>query len=115
MLHILSSANITRCHFSSNWASGDGGAIYVATKSELRAFDSQFKLNVATHGGSIAVRISDSLIESCGFSSNTASLSGGCMSFEAANVTVQRSNLSDAEVEMEDQCRCHPAPHNLRL
>ena len=97
MLRTLSAANITRCHFGSNYASGDGGAIYVATKSELRVFDSEFTLNAAEKGGSLAAYMSDSLIESCSFTSSNASQEGGCIHLKVANMTMNQSYLSGCE------------------
>ena len=94
MLQTFSHANITRCHFRLNHASGEGGAIYVATKSQLRIFDCTFTMNRAKSGGSIAVYMGDSLIESCSFITENASRDGGCIHLNAANVTVKRSNLS---------------------
>ena len=96
-LWTLSAANITRCHFTSNYASGDGGAIYVATRSELEIFDSEFTLNAADNGGSVAAYMSDSLIESCSFTSSNASEDGGCIYLKVANVTMKQSNLSGCE------------------
>ena len=93
-LWTLSLANITRCHFTSNYASGDGGAIYVAARSELEIFNSEFTLNSAENGGSFAVFMSDSLIESCNFTSSNAFQDGGCIYLKAANVTMKQSNLS---------------------
>ena len=94
MLQTFSHANITRCRFRLNHASGDGGAIYVATKSELKLFDSEFMMNRAKNGGSIAVYLGDSLIELCSFITENASKDGGCIHLNAANVTVKQSNLS---------------------
>ena len=96
-LWTLSAANITRCHFTSNYASGDGGAIYVATRSELKIGDSEFILNSAENGGSFAAYMSDSLIESCSFTSSKASRDGGCIHLKAANVTMKHSTLSQCE------------------
>ena len=94
MLQTFSHANISRCHFRLNHASGEGGAIYVATKSELKVFGSEFMMNRAKNGGSVAVYLGDSLIESCSFITENASENGGCVHVKAANVTVKRSNLS---------------------
>ena len=93
----FSSANITKCHFYSNHAPGDGGAIYVTMKSKLRVFDSEFEQNRATNGGSLGVHVSDCVIESSDFTSDNASHYGGCVSMIAANVTITRSNLSGCE------------------
>ena len=97
MLLTFSPVKITRCHFTSNYASGDGGAIYVATQSDLRVFDSEFMFNSAKNGGSVAVYMGDSLIESCSFTSGNASRDGGCIHLKAANVTMKQSNLSGCE------------------
>ena len=97
MLLTFSPANITRCHFSYNHASRDGGAIYSTTKSELTVFDSEFTFNSAKNGGSVAVYMSDSLIESSSFTSSNASRDGGCIYLKAANVTMKQSNLSGCE------------------
>ena len=94
MLQTFSHANITRCRFRLNYASGEGGAIYVATKSELKVFDSEFTMNRAKNGGSIAVFMGNSLIESCSFITENASKDGGCIHLKSANVTVKQSNLS---------------------
>ena len=94
MLQTFSHANITRCHFRLNHASGEGGAIYVAAKSELRIFDCTFTTNRAENGGSVAVFMGNSLIESCNFITENASEDGGCIHLNAANVTAKRSNLS---------------------
>ena len=94
MLQTFSHANITRCHFRLNHAWGEGGAIYVVTKNKLIAFDSEFMMNRAKNGGSIAVYLGDSLIESCNFITENASEDGGCIHSNAANVTVKRSNFS---------------------
>ena len=94
VLQTFSHANITRCHFRLNHASGEGGAIYVVIKSKLKVFHSEFMMNRAKNGGSVAVFMGDSLIESCSFSSENASKDGGCIHLNAANVTVKQSNLS---------------------
>ena len=94
MLQTFSHAKITRCRFRLNHVSGDGGAIYAATKSELKLFDSEFMMNRAKNGGSIAVYLGDSLIELCSFITENASRDGGCIHLNAANVTVKQSNLS---------------------
>ena len=94
MLQTFSHANITRCRFRLNYASGEGGAISVATKSELRVFDSEFMMNRAKNGGSVAGYMGDSLIESCSFITENAYKDGGCIHLNAANVTVKQSNLS---------------------
>ena len=97
MLYSFSSANISKCHFSFKHAPGDGGAIYVIMKSELKVFDSEFVENRATNGGSLGAHVSDCLIESSNFTSNYASHYGGCVSLVAANVTIKRSKLSGCE------------------
>ena len=56
-------------------------------------------LNTAKSGGSIAFYMSDSLIDSCSFTSSNASRFGGCIYLEAANVTVKHSNLSRCRSE----------------
>ena len=94
MLGALSNANITRCRFRANHATREGGAIYVATKSELRLFNSEFRMNRAKNGGSVAVYTGYSLIESCSFLSEKASKDGGCIQLKAGNVTVKRSSFS---------------------
>ena len=94
MLQTFSHVNITRCHFRLNHACGEGGAIYVATKSKLKVFNSEFMINRAKNGGSVAVFMGDSLIESCSFINENASKDGGCIHLNAANVTVKQSNLS---------------------
>ena len=94
MLQTLSHTNITRCHFRANHATGEGGAIYIATQNKLRVLDSEFRMNRANSGGSIAVYMGDSLIESCSFISESASEVGGCIQLKAANVTIKRSSLS---------------------
>ena len=91
---MLTSANITRCHFIGNKASGDGGAIYVTMKSELNVYDSKFTLNTALSGGSMAVVMSKSLVESCEFASGNASLAGGCILCKASNGTVKQTQFS---------------------
>ena len=91
---MLTSANITRCHFIGNKASGDGGAIYVTMKSELNVYDSEFTMNTASSGGSMAVVMSKSLVESCEFASGNASEAGGCIALQAANGTVKQSQFS---------------------
>ena len=105
MLHTLSSANITRCQFSSNHASGDGGAIYAAIKSELRVFYSKFTLNRAKRAGPIFVYMSDSLLEFCSFTSSKALEDGGCIHLKTANVTIKHSNLS----------RCRSQSHGISV
>ena len=97
MLQTLSHANITRCRFRVNHASRDGGAIYVATKTELRLCDSEFTRNRAKNGGSVAVYMAYSLIESCSFTSENASKQGGCFYLNFANVIVKESNLSECK------------------
>ena len=87
-------ASIIDCHFRANNASGSGGAIYVSVRSKLKVINSQFTLNKAKEGGSIAVFGGDSLIERCNLTSNTASLDGGCISLYAANMTVKHSHFS---------------------
>ena len=94
MLNLFSSANITKCHFSSNHAPGDGGAIYVTMKSELRVSHSEFVQNTATNGGSLGVYLGHCVIVSSNFTYNNASNYGGCVSLIAANVTIKRSKLS---------------------
>ena len=63
-------------------------------RSKLKVINSQFTLNKAKEGGSIAVFGADSLIESCNLTSDTASLDGGCISLYAANMTVKHSHFS---------------------
>ena len=97
LLRTLSAANITRCLFRSNRASGDGGAIYVVVRSKLEIFGSEFILNSAENGGSFAVYMSDSFTESCSFTSSKASRDGGCIHLKAANVTIKQSTSSGCE------------------
>ena len=97
MLQTLRPANITRCRFTLNHASGEGGAIYVGKNSKLRVLDSEFTMNRAMNGGSVAVYMGGSLIQSCSFSFENASEEGGCIHLKAANVTVKQSNLSGCE------------------
>ena len=63
-------------------------------KSELKVYNTQFAQNAAKEGGSIAVFVSDSFIESCNSTSDTASLDGGCISLNAAHMTVKHSHFS---------------------
>ena len=86
-------ASIVECHFRENSASGSGGAIYVSVKSELKAYHSHFTQNRAKEGGSVAVFTANSVIESCKLTSDTASLEGGCISLNAANMTVKHSQF----------------------
>ena len=114
-------ASIIECHFRENTASGSGGAIYVSMKSELKVYDSQFTLNTAKEGGSIAVFAADSLIENCNFTSDTASIDGGCISLNAADMTVKHSYLSgcgspeDAEVSFDMEAQLPLLSSTLRL
>ena len=93
----LTFANITKCYFKGNKASGSGGAIYVTMKSELTVHDSLFTQNTASSGGSVAVVVGECLIESCEFVSNNASETGGCIAFDAANGTVKQSHFSGCQ------------------
>ena len=93
---MLTSANITRCHFQANKALY-GGAIYVTTKSELKVYDSQFTMNTAWFGGSLVVVVAESLVESSVFASGNASLAGGCILFKVANGTVKQSHFSGCQ------------------
>ena len=68
-------------------------------KSKLKVYNSQFTHNTAKKGGSIAVFVSDSFIESCNLTSDTASLDGGCISLNAANMTVKHSHFSACRSE----------------
>ena len=97
LLRTLSLANITRCHFKSNYAAGDGGAIYVTTQSELKIFDSEFTLNAAKNGGSIAAYTGHSFIEFSSFSSSNASRNGGCIHLKAANIIMKQNQFSGCE------------------
>ena len=63
-------------------------------ESELKVYDSQFTLNSASSGGSLAVVVGDSIVESCNFTSDTASEAGGCILLKAANGTVKQSHFS---------------------
>ena len=63
-------------------------------KSELKVYNTQFTQNAAKEGGSIAVFAADSFIESCNSTSDTASLYGGCISLNVANITVKHSHFS---------------------
>ena len=63
-------------------------------RSKLKVINSQFTLNTANEGGSIAVFGGDSLIESCNLTSEAASLDGGCISLYAADMTVKHSHFS---------------------
>ena len=96
-------ANISRCQFKTNRASGIGGAIYVFMKSKLKIYNSQFTLNRASSGGSVAVAQGDSFIQSCNFNSDTASNAGGCIAFDAAIGTVTQSDFSDCKAIQEEQ------------
>ena len=106
-------ASIIQCHFRANNASGNGGAIYVTKKSELKVYNSQFTLNTAKKGGVIAVLVADSFIESCSLTSDTASLDGGCISLNAANMTVKHSHFSGCR--SQDGSSITITESNLRL
>ena len=62
---MFSVTNMTRCFFKANKASGAAGAIYVTPKGELKVYGSKFTLNTASSGGSLAVVVGYSFIESC--------------------------------------------------
>ena len=96
-LSISTFANITRCHFKGNKALGNGGAIYVTMKSEIKLFDSQFTMNTASSGGSVAVFIGDSFLQGCSFTSGNATEAGGCILLKAANGTVKQSYFSGCQ------------------
>ena len=115
MLQTISHANITRCHFKLNHASGEGGAIYIATKSELRVFVSDFTMNRAKSGGSVAVYMGDSLIKSCSFISDNASEYGGCIHLKTANMTVKQSILSGCRSGYHGGSMCVFHHSTLRL
>ena len=93
VLDTFSSGNITKCHFSFNDAIEDGGAIFVDVKSESKVSHSRFRMNRASSGGSVAIHKGDSLIESCQFTSDNASLSGGSISLNLGNVTIVQTGL----------------------
>ena len=66
-------------------------------KSELKLCNSKFTLNRASSGGSVAVVKGHSFIESCNFTSDTASNAGGCITFHAANGIMKQSELSECQ------------------
>ena len=63
-------------------------------RSKLKVINSQFTLNKAKEGGSVAVFGGDSLIESCNLTSEAASLRGACIILYAADMTVKHSHFS---------------------
>ena len=97
-IHTHSNANTTvvRSNFRNNVAGWNGGALY--TYSYLTVINSTFTANEAhgTDGGAIAASTYGSrptiVIENCGFYENTASGSGGAISFSGAGrLTVDHS------------------------
>ena len=84
-------------------------------KSELKVYDSQFTLNRAKEGYSIAVLAADSFIESCNLTSDTASLGGGCISLKAANMTVKHSHFARCRNQYESSITITQSTLRLHL
>ena len=78
MLQTYSNGKIQRCHFVSNQASDNGGAIYISRRSTLNVDNSTFTANKARNiGGSLLVQHSQVHIEKCQFYQDSVSQAYG--------------------------------------
>ena len=88
--------SITGCHFKSNQAGDNGGAIFVRRRSEISISDVYFESNLAENrGGSISVQQSIVFIGYCSFIDNSVNGGyGGCIFSEnIGNVTIKKSSF----------------------
>ena len=100
-IHTHSNANTTivRSNFRNNIAGWNGGALY--TYSHLTVIDSNFTGNEAhqTSGGAIAASSYMSkpylTVVNCEFNDNSASGSGGAISFGSSTLTVENSRFNN--------------------
>ena len=103
MLQTYSNGTIERCHFVSNEASDDGGAIYVSRRSILNVASSTFTANKARNsGGSILVQHSQVHIEKCQFHKESVSEAyGGSIAVQTVgDITVKETTFRQCEAPL---------------
>ena len=98
MAQTYSNVTINSCHFTSNQASSDGGAVYIKRRCFVKINNSSFQSNQTKNsGGSILVQHSKGQIESCIFDSDSAIIGhGGSLCIEnVGNVTIIETSFSN--------------------
>ena len=103
VLQTYSNGTIERCHFVSNEATDDGGAICVSRRSILNVDNSTFTANKARNsGGSILVQHSQVHIEKCKFHLDSVSEAyGGSITGETVgNITIKETTFHQCEAPL---------------
>ena len=78
MVQTYNNATINSCHFTSNQASVDGGAIYIKRRFFMKINNSSFQFNQAeNNGGLVLMQHSKGQIESCTFDRDSAATGQG--------------------------------------
>ena len=96
MVQTYSTAVIDSCHFTSNQATDDGGAIYIKRRSTVKLNKCNFKSNQAKDsGGSVVVHTSDMIIESSTFEDESvrSGYGGSVCALDIGNVTIEHSTF----------------------
>ena len=107
VLQTYSNGIIKKCHFISNEATEDGGAIYVSRRSILNIYNSTFTANKARNsGGSILVQHSQVHIEKCQFQNDSVlEAYGGSIAGETvSNITITDTVFDQCEAPSGGSC-----------
>ena len=107
VLQTYSNGTIQRCHFESNEATDDGGAIYVSRRSILNVNNTTFTANKARNsGGSILVQHSQVHIEKCQFQHDSVMEAyGGSIAGETVgNIAIKETTFHQCEAPSGGSC-----------